>query len=50
MKEIYKISKEITILIVAHRLSTLKECDVVYELTKRADGESQMRISKSKIV
>jgi ATP-binding cassette subfamily B protein len=49
MKEIYKISKEITILIVAHRLSTLKECDVVYELTKRADGESQMRISKSKI-
>jgi ATP-binding cassette subfamily B protein len=46
MKEIYKISKEITILIIAHRLSTLKECDVVYELTKRAEGESQIRVSR----
>jgi ATP-binding cassette subfamily B protein len=32
MKEIYKINKKITIIIVSHRISTMKDCDLIYEL------------------
>ena len=32
MKEIYKIDKKITIIMVSHRLSTMKNCDLIYEL------------------
>ena len=36
MKEIYNISKNKTLIIIAHRLSTLKRCGKVYRLE---DGE-----------
>ena len=32
MESIYKFSKDITIFIVAHRLDTLKECDLIIEV------------------
>jgi ABC-type bacteriocin/lantibiotic exporter with double-glycine peptidase domain len=32
MKEIYNIDKEITIIMVSHRISTMKNCDLIYEL------------------
>ena len=32
MDSIYKLGNKITIIIVAHRLSTLKSCDKIYEL------------------
>jgi ATP-binding cassette subfamily B protein len=34
MNEIYKIDKNITIIIVSHRTSTLKNCDLIYEISK----------------
>jgi ATP-binding cassette, subfamily B, bacterial PglK len=34
MESIYSISPEITIIIVAHRLSTLKKCDIIIDLNK----------------
>ncbi len=32
MNEIYKINKNITIIMVSHRITTMKDCDVIYEL------------------
>lgn len=32
MEEIYKIDKKITIIMVSHRISTMKNCDLIYEL------------------
>ncbi len=32
MDEIYKISKDKTMIIIAHRLSTIMQCDKVYRL------------------
>jgi ATP-binding cassette subfamily C protein len=32
MDEIYKISKDKTLIIIAHRLSTIKGCDKVFEI------------------
>jgi ATP-binding cassette subfamily B protein len=32
MNEIYKINKNITIIMVSHRISTMKNCDLIYEL------------------
>ena len=32
MGEIYKISQEKTLIIIAHRLSTLKKCDKIYKV------------------
>lgn len=34
MKEIYKINKNVTIIMVSHRLSTMKNCDLIYELDR----------------
>lgn len=34
MKTIYKLKNDITILIIAHRLSTLRKCNKIYELKK----------------
>jgi ABC-type multidrug transport system fused ATPase/permease subunit len=36
MEEMYKISKEKTLIIIAHRLSTIQGCDVIYEVS---DGQ-----------
>ncbi|KAA0441929.1 MAG: ABC transporter ATP-binding protein [Candidatus Thioglobus sp.] len=33
MNEIYKISKDKTLIIIAHRLSTIKDCDKIYKIT-----------------
>ncbi len=41
MNEIRNLGDEITILIIAHRLSTLKGCDHVYELSKKELLEKQ---------
>ncbi|MDA8844879.1 ABC transporter ATP-binding protein/permease [Candidatus Pelagibacter bacterium] len=32
MENIYKLSKEITIIIIAHRLDTIENCDIIYKL------------------
>jgi ABC-type multidrug transport system fused ATPase/permease subunit len=34
MNEIFKLKKNMTIIIIAHRLSTLKKCDVIFRLEK----------------
>ena len=34
MKAIYKMSKEITIILIAHRLNTLDNCDYIYKIEK----------------
>jgi ABC-type multidrug transport system fused ATPase/permease subunit len=34
MKAINNLSKEITIIIIAHRINTLKKCDIIYKLDK----------------
>ena len=34
MESILNISKNITIIIIAHRLNTIKKCNIVYELEK----------------
>ena len=34
MENIYNLSKKITIVIVAHRLDTIKNCDIIYRLNK----------------
>ena len=42
MESIYKLSKdEITIIIIAHRLSTVKECDTIFLFDK---GELKVRV------
>ena len=43
MKEIYDVSKDRTLIIVAHRLTTLKECDRIFVIS---NGEVE-RIVKS---
>jgi ABC-type multidrug transport system fused ATPase/permease subunit len=35
MSEIYKISQDKTLIIIAHRLSTVEQCDVVYEIKNK---------------
>jgi ATP-binding cassette subfamily C protein len=32
MEEIYRVGKEKTLIIIAHRLSTLQECNIIYKL------------------
>lgn len=34
MQSINKLSKQITIILIAHRLNTLKNCDIIYRLDK----------------
>jgi ATP-binding cassette subfamily B protein len=34
MRSLYKLKKEITIIIVAHRLNTIKICDQIFHLEK----------------
>ena len=34
MKEIYNLSKDITIIIIAHRINTLKKCDTIFKIEK----------------
>jgi ABC-type multidrug transport system fused ATPase/permease subunit len=34
MKSIYNLNKNLTILIIAHRVATLKNCDVIYDIRK----------------
>ena len=34
MKEIHKISAEKTIIMIAHRLSTVKKCDIIFFLER----------------
>ena len=36
MKEIYEASKDRTLIIVAHRLTTLKDCDRIFIINNRA--------------
>ena len=45
MKSIYRLSEDKTILIVAHRLSTLTDCDEVYEII---DGKINKKEKKWK--
>ena len=40
MKEIRGLGEDLTILIIAHRVSTLKDCDQVFELL---DGEIKLK-------
>ena len=35
MKEIYNLSEGMTLIIIAHRLSTLKECGEIYEIKNK---------------
>jgi ATP-binding cassette, subfamily B, bacterial PglK len=35
MKELYNLEKNLTIIIVAHRLNTLSQCDVIFEVKKK---------------
>ena len=32
MEELYSLDKDLTIIIVAHRLNTLKDCDIIFEV------------------
>ena len=32
MKELYSLDKDLTIIMVAHRLNTLKDCDVIFKI------------------
>ena len=32
MKELYDLDKNLTVIMVAHRLNTLKDCDIIFEI------------------
>jgi ABC-type multidrug transport system fused ATPase/permease subunit len=35
MEELYSLEKNLTIIIVAHRLNTLSKCDVIFEVKNK---------------
>ena len=45
MKEIYDVSKERTLIIVAHRLTTLKDCDRIFVIN---NGEIERMVKSVK--
>jgi ABC-type multidrug transport system fused ATPase/permease subunit len=52
MKEIYKSRKDTTIILIAHRLTTVKDCDVIFLLDKgklKNQGTFQELIKRSKL-
>jgi ABC-type multidrug transport system fused ATPase/permease subunit len=52
MKEIYKLRKDTTIILIAHRLTTIKDCDVIFLLDKgklNNQGTFQELIKSSKL-
>jgi ABC-type multidrug transport system fused ATPase/permease subunit len=52
MKEIYKLRKDTTIILIAHRLTTVKDCDVIFLLDKgklKNQGTFQELIKRSKL-
>ena len=52
MKEIYKLRKDTTIILIAHRLTTVKDCDVIFLLDKgklKNQGTFQELIKSSKL-
>jgi len=51
MENIYKLSKEITIIIIAHRLDTIENCDIIYKLYegKQIKQKSYSELIKLKV-
>jgi ATP-binding cassette subfamily C protein len=44
MESVYSIDKSITIIIVAHRISTLKGCDYIYKIDNASISLSQKEV------
>jgi len=50
MEEIQKLHGNKTIIIVAHRLTTIEHCDIVYKVVKRKVKQTKPRIKLNKII